>query len=83
MIQKIFLFTIIAIISFSEPIWAQVKLPDKTVTDSSIVYVNGDGMYVNFGNKDKFQLNLNGILSPGFQFRSYNADGEVTTQNQM
>ena len=83
MIQKIILFTIIAIMAFSEPIWAQVKSPDNSVPDSSIVYVNGDGMYINFGNKDKFQLNLNGILSPGFQFRSYNTDGEVTKQNQM
>ncbi len=83
MIQKIILFTIIAIVALSEPIWAQVKSPDTSVPDSSIIYVNGDGMYINFGNKDKFQLNLNGILSPGFQFRSYNVDGEVTKQNQM
>ena len=83
MIQKISLFTIIAVIALSEPIRAQVNLPDKSVQDSSIMYVNGDGMYFNFGTKDKFQLNLNGILSPGFQFRSYNVNGEVTKENQM
>ncbi len=83
MIQKIFLFTIIALITLSESIQAQVKLPDKPVSDSSIIYVAGDGMYVNFGTKDKFQLHLNGILSPGLQFRSYNESGTVTKQNQM
>jgi hypothetical protein len=83
MIQKIFLFTIIAIIAFSVPLQAQVKSADNSVPDSSIIYVNGDGTYFNFGTKDKFQVNLNGILSPGFQFRSYNVNGEVTKENQM
>ncbi len=83
MIQKIYLFTIIAVMAFSVPMRAQVKSADNSVPDSTIIYVNGDGAYINFGTKDKFQLNLNGILSPGFQFRSYNVDGEVTKQNQM
>ncbi len=83
MIKKASLFLIIAIVALSGPIRAQVKSADSTGVDSSIIYTTGEGLYVNFGTKTKFQLNLNGILSPGFQFRSYKASGEVTKENQM
>lgn len=82
MIQKISLFLIIAVIAWSAPIQAQVSA-STPVPDSTIIYTSGEGLFINFGTKDKFQFNLNGILSPGFQVRSYNTDGEVTKQNQM
>jgi hypothetical protein len=83
MIQKLILFPIIAIFLVSGSLQAQVKSSENTIEDSTIIYVSGEGTYINFGTKDKFQVNINGILSPGFQTRSYNEEGTVTKQNQM
>jgi hypothetical protein len=83
MIRKIYLFPIIALVALSGPIQAQAQSSDTPAMDSSIIYTSGEGLYVNFGTKDKFQFNLNGILSPGLQFRPYKVNGEVTRENQM
>jgi hypothetical protein len=83
MIQKItrILLPVVLILPiFSQ---AQVKSKDNAVQDSSIYYVSGEGTYLNLGTKNKFQLNLNGILSPGFQIRSFNKGGSTTNENQM
>ncbi len=83
MIKKIFLFAIIAVVVWCKPIQAQVNASDSHIKDSTIIYTAGEGLYVNFGTKNKFRFNLNGILSPGFQFRSFKEEGEVTKENQM
>ena len=48
-----------------------------------MIYVSGEGTYFNFGTKSKFQFNLNGILSPGFQFRYLKKGDDLTKENQM
>ncbi len=69
--------------AWSVPLRAQVKSSYNPAPDSSIIYTSGEGLYINFGTKDKFQFNVNGILSPGLQVRSYKVNGEITKENQM
>ncbi len=62
---------------------AQVKSSDNSLSDSTLVYVNGEGLTLTLGEKDKFRLNFNGALEPGVQTMHVTSGSETENTNRM
>lgn len=83
MIRKTLFFSLYIILAGMHQLNAQVNTPGYTAKDSAIMYVNGEGMYVTLGVKDKVKLNINGTIQAGAYAKSIDVADEITKENRL
>lgn len=81
--QKLLILTIAALFVFSTSVKAQLYDQKVKKIDSTFVYVNGEGTFINFGNKQPSSLNILAAVQSGLQFSSIDDGSSKETSSRI
>jgi hypothetical protein len=81
--QKLLILTIAALFVFSTNLKAQLYDQKVKKIDSTFVYVNGEGTFINFGNKQPSSLNILATVQSGLQFNSLDDGNSNETSSRI
>ncbi|RXP64524.1 hypothetical protein EC396_00685 [Lutibacter sp. HS1-25] len=81
--QKLLILTIATFFVFSTNLKAQLYDQNVKKIDSTFIYVNGEGTFINFGNKQPSSLNILAAVQSGLQFSSIDDGNNTETSSRI
>ncbi|QBN17612.1 hypothetical protein [Flavobacterium nackdongense] len=81
--RKIVILSFSTLILLVNSIYAQKEEPTKKKVDSTLIIVNGDGLFIRLGKKEKTVINLDAAIQSGMAYSEFEDAKGTQTDNRL